>query len=67
MFLMKSKFNQSMNLADVLFLSIGAMLGWGWVVLSGQWVATAGFLGSIVAFLIGGLFVIVSGLFVKSG
>ena len=59
---MKSHFNKSMSIMDVLFLAIGAMLGWGWVVLSGEWVSTAGFLGSIVAFLIGGLFVIFIGL-----
>ena len=35
---------------------MGAMLGWGWVVLSGEWIAEAGFLGSIIAFLIGGLY-----------
>ncbi len=30
----KSQFDKSMNIVDVLFLAIGAMLGWGWVVLS---------------------------------
>lgn len=58
----KSQFDKSMNIVDVLFLAIGAMLGWGWVVLSGEWVSTAGFLGSIIAFLIGGFLVIVIGL-----
>ncbi|PTI64785.1 APC family permease [Staphylococcus xylosus] len=58
----KSQFDKSMNIVDVLFLAIGAMLGWGWVVLSGEWVSTAGFVGSIVAFLIGGFLVIVIGL-----
>ena len=33
---MKSQFNKTMNVVDVLFLAIGAMLGWGWVVLSGD-------------------------------
>jgi amino acid transporter len=51
-----------MNVVDVLFLAIGAMLGWGWVVLSGEWVSTAGFVGSIIAFVIGGILVIVIGL-----
>ncbi|WP_114604170.1 APC family permease [Staphylococcus sp. EZ-P03] len=59
---MKSHFNKSMNIMDVLFLAIGAMLGWGWVVLSGEWISTAGFLGSVFAFIIGGLFVIFIGL-----
>ena len=59
---MKSQFNKTMNVVDVLFLAIGAMLGWGWVVLSGEWVSTAGFVGSIIAFVIGGILVIVIGL-----
>src|SRR5699024_4331743 len=46
----------------VLFLAMGAMLGWGWVVLSGEWISKAGFLGSITAFMIGGLLVIFIGL-----
>ncbi|MGO3048899.1 amino acid permease [Staphylococcus casei] len=58
----KSQFNKTMNVVDVLFLAIGAMLGWGWVVLSGEWVSTAGFVGSIIAFLLGGCLVIVIGL-----
>ncbi|RIO91322.1 amino acid permease [Staphylococcus gallinarum] len=59
---MKSQFNKTMNVVDVLFLAIGAMLGWGWVVLSGEWLSTAGFVGSIIAFVIGGILVIVIGL-----
>ncbi len=56
------KFNKSMSSMDILFLAMGAMLGWGWVVLSGEWVADAGFLGAIVAFLIGGTLVTLIGL-----
>ena len=59
---MKSQFNKTMNIVDVLFLAIGAMLGWGWVVLSVELVSTAGFIGSIIAFVIGGILVIVIGL-----
>ncbi len=51
-----------MSIFDVLFLAMGAMLGWGWVVLSGEWISKAGFLGSITAFMIGGLLVIFIGL-----
>lgn len=47
---------------DVLFLAMGAMLGWGWVILSGEWVATAGFLGASIAFSAGGLLIILIGL-----
>jgi len=47
---------------DVLFLAIGAMLGWGWVVLSGNWIVSAGSAGAIIAFVIGGLLVTFVGL-----
>ncbi|MGE7609811.1 APC family permease [Peribacillus frigoritolerans] len=47
---------------DVLFLAIGAMLGWGWVVLSGNWIVEAGSIGALIAFIIGGLLVTFVGL-----
>lgn len=59
---MGGNFSRSMSKVDVLFLAMGAMLGWGWVVLSGEWIIKAGFAGSIIAFLIGGLLVIFIGL-----
>ncbi|BBU41154.1 amino acid permease [Aeribacillus pallidus] len=59
---MSNKFSKSMSRADVLFLSVGAMLGWGWVVLSGDWISKAGFLGTAIAFLLGGLLVTFIGL-----
>ncbi|MEC1260661.1 APC family permease [Bacillus swezeyi] len=58
----KYEMKKSMSQTDVLFLAIGAMLGWGWVVLSGDWILTAGFLGSTIAFIIGGILVILIGL-----
>ncbi|TPE67347.1 APC family permease [Halalkalibacterium halodurans] len=47
---------------DVFVLSVGAMLGWGWVVLSESWLTSAGSFGTILAFLIGGLLVTFVGL-----
>lgn len=47
---------------DVLALAFGAMIGWGWVVTAGLWVMEAGSLGAILAFLIGGLLVVLVGL-----
>jgi APA family basic amino acid/polyamine antiporter len=47
---------------DVIALSFGAMIGFGWVVLSGTWLLDAGGLGAIVAFLIGGILVLFVGL-----
>ena len=38
------------------------MIGWGWVINSGDWITTAGFMGSIIAMLIGGVMVFFVGL-----
>lgn len=54
--------NKVLSRIDVIVLAFGAMIGWGWVVLSGDWIHKAGSLGSIVAFLFGGLLVIFVGL-----
>lgn len=47
---------------DVISLAFGAMIGWGWVVLAGDWILEAGSVGSILAFLVGGLMVVFVGL-----
>ena len=40
---------------DILALAFGAMIGWSWVVLTGAWIASAGTMGAITAFVIGGV------------
>ncbi|MBU3158668.1 APC family permease [Clostridium frigoris] len=47
---------------DILALAFGAMIGWGWVMLSGYWVEQAGWVGAVIAFLIGGVMCIFVGL-----
>lgn len=47
---------------DVLALAFGAMIGWGWVVLSGEMTARAGTLGSALAFVFGAVMVFLVGL-----
>lgn len=47
---------------DILVIAFGAMIGWGWVINSGDWITTAGFAGSIIAMLIGGVMVFFVGL-----
>lgn len=42
---------------DVLALAFGAIIGWGWVVLSGSMIEQAGTLGSILAVLMGAVMV----------
>lgn len=46
----------------VIALSFGAMIGWSWVLLSANWVADAGWLGAPLAFLIGGVAILLIGL-----
>ncbi|QED47803.1 APC family permease [Cytobacillus dafuensis] len=58
----KGEFSRVLSRADVIVLAFGAMIGWGWVVLSGDWILKAGSAGSIIAFIIGGIMVTFVGL-----
>jgi amino acid transporter len=40
---------------EVLALAFGAMIGWSWVALAGIWLESAGSVGAITAFVIGGV------------
>lgn len=59
---MSSNFNRVLGKWDIFTLSFGAMVGWGWVVLTSEWILTAGVLGAIIAFFIGGFVVALVGL-----
>ncbi|WP_296117092.1 APC family permease [uncultured Eubacterium sp.] len=64
---MKTKTNEDglkkvLNTSDVLVVAFGAMIGWGWVVSSGGWIQSAGTVGTMVAFLIGGIMIYFVGL-----
>lgn len=56
-----SELKKSLGTLDVIALAFGAMVGWGWVVLAGGWILSAGTWGAMLAFLIGGLAVILIG------
>ncbi len=58
----KVQFERVLSRFDILCLSFGAMIGWGWVVLTGSWLTSAGVMGSILAFLLGGIIVTFVGL-----
>ncbi|HJP05016.1 MAG: amino acid permease [Chromatiales bacterium] len=47
---------------DVIALAFGAIIGWSWVLLTGTWIYTAGSLGAMLAFLVGGVAMILIGL-----
>ncbi len=49
------------NKGNIFVLAFGAMIGWAWVVQSGIWIKTAGTLGAILAFIIGGVVVVFVG------
>ena len=55
-------FTRVLGNRDVIALAFGAMIGWGWVVLVGNWVVGAGSVGAMLAFAIGGTAVIFIGL-----
>jgi len=46
---------------EVLALSFGAMIGWSWVALTGNWIDGAGSVGAMLAFLTGGVVVVFVG------
>lgn len=48
--------------ADTLAVGFGAMIGFGWVVLVGGWLSEAGTLGAVLAFVAGGLVMVLVGL-----
>jgi len=43
---------------EVISLSFGAMIGWSWVLLTGEWIQKAGTLGAVLAMVVGGIAVI---------
>ncbi|SEH54293.1 Amino acid transporter [Mycolicibacterium rutilum] len=47
---------------DVLALGFGAMIGFGWVVLTGDWIGSAGTLGAVLAMTAGGVIMAMVGL-----
>ena len=51
----ESEFSKVLNTGDVLVVAFGAMIGWGWVVSSGQWITSGGVLGTVLGFIIGGI------------
>ena len=47
-----------LKLRHVLALAFGAMIGWGWVALTGEWLRQASALGAVSAFVLGGVGII---------
>ncbi|WP_068546190.1 APC family permease [Thalassotalea crassostreae] len=45
---------RTLSKREVLVLAIGAMIGWSWVIMTGIWLTSAGTVGAILAFIVGG-------------
>lgn len=58
----ESEFSKVLNTGDILVVAFGAMIGWGWVVSSGQWITSGGVLGTVLGFIIGGIMIYFVGL-----
>lgn len=54
--------SKKLNTGDVIVVAFGAMIGWGWVVSSGGWIQQSGIIGTILAFLLGGIMIYFVGL-----
>jgi amino acid permease len=59
---MSGQFIRVIKRKEILALAFGAMIGWSWVALTGNWIATAGSVGAMLAFVVGGIAVILVGL-----
>jgi len=55
-------FKKVLSRKDVLSLAFGAMIGWGWVIIVGEWIMRAGTAGAALAFVFGGVMVLFVGL-----
>ncbi len=53
---------KSFKQRDVLAMAFGTMIGWGWIMLSGQWAASAGMIGAVGAYVVGAVLCIFVGL-----
>ena len=58
----KSEFDKVFSAWDILVIAFGAMIGWGWVVSTGDWIGRGGVLGAVIGFAIGGIMVFFVGL-----
>ena len=59
---MEGRFAKVLKSREVVALSFGAMIGWSWVLVTGTWLTEAGTLGTLIAFVVGGLAISLVGL-----
>jgi len=57
-----SSFDRVLSSWDIMMIAFGAMIGWGWVVSSGDWIEKGGIIGGALGFAVGGAMVFLVGL-----
>jgi amino acid transporter len=58
----QSEFNKVLNSWDILVIAFGAMIGWGWVISTGDWITRGGVIGAALGFCLGGVMIFFVGL-----
>ncbi len=58
----QSEFDKVLNSWDILVIAFGAMIGWGWVISTGDWIDRGGVIGAALGFCIGGIMIFFVGL-----
>ena len=58
----QSEFNKVFSAWDILVIAFGAMIGWGWVVSTGDWIDRGGVIGAMLGFILGGVMIFFIGL-----
>lgn len=58
----KSEFDKVLSSKDILVIAFGAMIGWGWVISTGDWINRGGVLGAAIGFAFGGIMIFFVGL-----
>lgn len=62
----ESEFNKVFSAWDILVIAFGAMIGWGWVVSTGNWIEKGGVLGAALGFCLGGVMIFFSSFFKRA-
>lgn len=58
----KIELQRSLSFKDVVILAFSTMIGWGWVVLTGNWIIDGGAIGAAIAFVLGAVLCIFVGI-----
>jgi alcohol dehydrogenase class IV/amino acid transporter len=58
----QSEFEKVFSAWDILVIAFGAMIGWGWVVSTGDWIERGGVIGAMLGFILGGVMIFFIGL-----